>query len=149
MPSTIITDDDDVDVAVAGGPSASAAAKREAAEEKAKPPMQVAAPPSDIVASIVDGTLDSTDPATLTLGLPDADQLRASGPDRYVSDCLLLLRADYPIFALRRLLALDEVVVAAGLPSLRSRADADRNVAEVLAVEAQMGHTLDTLLSDG
>ena len=31
----------------------------------------------------------------------------AGGPERYILECLLLLRADYPIFAYRRLKALD------------------------------------------
>jgi len=68
----------------------------------------------------------------------------AGGPERYILECLLLLRADYPIFAYRRLKALDALCVEAGAAALSSLGD--RRVDEVLAVGRQMSSTLEALL---
>ena len=52
-----------------------------------------------------------------------AELSAAGGPDRYIQECLLLLRADYPIFAFRRLKALDALCVEAGAGALSSLGD--------------------------
>ena len=64
-------------------------------------------------------------PHQVPYGLPTtvAELSAAGGPDRYIQECLLLLRADYPIFAFRRLKALDALCVEAGAGALSSLGD--------------------------
>jgi hypothetical protein len=64
-------------------------------------------------------------PPQVPYGLPTsgAELGAAGGPERYILECLLLLRADYPIFAYRRLKALDALCVEAGAATLSSLGD--------------------------
>jgi hypothetical protein len=86
----------------------------------------------DLVVRVASGAMEATSFATTSAELPKPSDLRTVadlGP--YLTECLLLLRCDFPILALRRLLELDKIAVAAGLPSLRT--SADRRAVEVLS----------------
>ena len=102
----------------------------------------------DIVGGILSGEIDSTNPESLTFALPSsAEGIEADGVlARLIIECHMLLRADYPIFALNRLLHLTSVLEGAGRPSLRLTGD--WRVDEVLAVERQMHSTLEAMRGD-
>jgi len=107
-------------------------------------------PDVNLVEAVISGKVEPTDRANIVFGLPTngAELAAAGGPERYIQECQLLLRADYPIFALRRLKALDAVCVAADPESALSNLD-DRRVKEVFAVDTQMSNILEAILDVG
>ena len=59
-----------------------------------------------VMHALLTGELDANDQASPGYALPrNAAEIEAAagGLDRLISECLVLLRLDYPIFALRRL----------------------------------------------
>ncbi len=152
VPAEVIVDQPPVDAVpvVSGHPVAALPTSQPPAAEAAAAPAKPAPVVLhvDLVQAIITGEIQSTDPANVSHGLPTngAELAAAGGPDRFIQECLLLLRADYPIFAFRRLKALDAVCAAAGEPALGSLGD--RRVDEIFSVDRQMASTLDAMLDE-
>lgn len=99
----------------------------------------------DIVQACLSGKVDVHQPSASTVGLPSsAAELAATGGiDAVLKDCIGLMRVDYPLLALRRLLTLADKL---GTPM--RELFADPRGAEILQVASEMNATLEAIMDD-
>lgn len=91
------------------------------------------------------GKVDPHQPSASTIGLPSnsAELEAAGGLGAVLQDCIDLMRIDYPLLALRRLLTLAEKL---GMPM--RQLFADPRAAEILQVASEMNATLEAITDD-
>tara|TARA_B110001452_G_scaffold4357_1_gene4050 strand:- start:320 stop:1747 length:1428 start_codon:yes stop_codon:yes gene_type:complete len=99
----------------------------------------------DIVQACLSGKVDVHQPSASMIGLPSsaAELEAAGGLDAVLKDCIGLMRADYPLLALRRLLTLADKL---DLPMRELLADP--HGAEILQVASEMNATLEAIVDD-
>lgn len=111
-----------------------------AAPEHASMPL----PKRTYVDDVTSGRIRSIDPAAPKLQLPanGAALVAAGGIEPYVAECYALLRHDFPLLALSRLLLVAKLADEAAIkPPLRERTD-DQRIVDVLRTERELGPAL-------
>ena len=103
----------------------------------------------DIVGGVTSGSIDPLDPCAASLGMPTtlAELECVGGTEAVIRDCFALLRTDFPLLALRRLLRLGALLDQhPAPPQVPLREMADPRVAEILASGDEMHSTLETMM---
>ena len=123
-----------------GSSDSSGSSGSDAAAAKREPP-----PPRTLLNDIMNGKVSELDVEAPTLQLPQTldEYLAAGGLESIVSECFALLRMDFPLIALRRLLLVEPLELQAGGAPLRERSDeSDPRLADILRVERELEPTL-------
>jgi hypothetical protein len=126
-------------------PDAAPAAAAPATAAAASSPLPTAASGSgsveavQLLAGMLSGQINPVAEDTPSLGLPQSasEFVARGGVEAFVQECDELLRQDFPLVALRRLLLIEKLVMEAGLTPIRERTD-DERVVKILAVEGEL-----------
>ena len=157
----LVDDDDETDTAsstTAEGPSgpteeassckipgqaASKSAQTQSSGTEPHPPSAGTQPHRTFLNDVLSGKISEIASETPGLQLPQSlDAFNAAGGlEPIVSECFALLRMDFPLIAMRRLLLVEPLAIQAGSAPLRERED-DVRIQQILSTERELEPTL-------